>query len=235
MAREIWRKQISRDSLKQDKQRWMKKARDGNSEHAVCSDLQAEINRYKEKNRLRWAIRESQKHQERHSLDKSLMELEAKVLLEQQRLLNENLQAELAEVVERNFALEMRRCSLEEQICKVHKQAELERLRALEAFRSKCEDREDWLVQQLQDLQQVRKLQSRKSVEESCRQCSKEAQPTTRTQSEEKVTAIHCNVVTSVVVNTEPDVSQSANQTMSSQLLVVVEEEKRGNRTKWSD
>ena len=106
----------------------------------------------------------------------------------------------------------------------MHRQAELERLQALEAFRSKCEDREDRLVQQLQDLQQqVRKLQSRKSVEESC---SKEAQPATRTQSEDKVTAIHCNVVTSVIVNIEPDVSQSANKTMSSQLLVVVEEEK---------
>ena len=134
-------------------------------------------------------------------MDESLKELEAKVLLEQQCLLNENLQAELAEVVERNFALEMERCSLEEQICKVQRQAELERLRALEAFRSKCEDREDRLVQQLQDLQQqVQKLQSRKSVEESC---SKEAQLATRTQGEDKVTATHCNVVTSIIVNTE--------------------------------
>ena len=56
--------------------------------------------------------------------------------------------------------------------------------RALEAFKSKYEDHEDRLVEQLQDLQQqVRKLQSRKSVKEGC---SKEAQPATHTQSEDR-------------------------------------------------
>ena len=56
---------------------------------------------------------------------------------------------------------------------------------ALEAFKRKYEDHEDRFVQQLQDLQQqVRKLQSRKSVEEEG--CNKEAQPATHTQSEDR-------------------------------------------------
>ena len=67
---------------------------------------------------------------------------EADVLVEQQHQLREDLQAELAEAVERSQALDKRCCRLEEQLLRVSKEAELECLRALEALRSKSEARE---------------------------------------------------------------------------------------------
>ena len=79
-------------------------------------------------------------------------------LLNEQRQLHEDLQAELEEAVERGASLGDRCSSLEDQLIKVMKEAELERLRAVEAVRSKYEEK---FLQQVQELQrQVRDLQS---------------------------------------------------------------------------
>ena len=87
---------------------------------------------------------------------------EAEQLLEEQRQLHEDLQAELMEVTERGDRLEERCYALEHQITKILEEAELERLRAVEALRQKYDEREDRLLLQLQDLQrQFLQLQSR--------------------------------------------------------------------------
>ena len=87
---------------------------------------------------------------------------EAEQLLEEQRQLHEDLQAELMEATERGDMLEERFCTLENQITKILEEAELERLRAVEALCQKYDEREDRLLQQLQDLQrQFLQLQSR--------------------------------------------------------------------------
>ena len=98
---------------------------------------------------------------------------EAELLVEQQRQLCEDLQAELAEVVEQSRALEERCCSLEEQLLRSNEEAVLKQFRALEALRSKSEAREDRLVEQIQSLQrqmqemqlQLQRLQSQGSAE----------------------------------------------------------------------
>ena len=74
------------------------------------------------------------------------VQTEADLLVEQQHRLCEDLQAKLAEAVERSRALEDRCYQLEEQLLRVN---ELKRLRALEALRSKSEAREDRLVEQV--------------------------------------------------------------------------------------
>ena len=78
--------------------------------------------------------------------------------LEEQRQLYEDLQAELGEAVEHSTSLEDRCCSLEDQLVKVIEESELERLKAVDAIRSKYEET---FMQQVQELQkQVRELQS---------------------------------------------------------------------------
>ena len=65
------------------------------------------------------------------------VQTEADLLVEQQHRLCEDLQAELAEAVERSRALEDRCCQLEEQLLRVNEESQLKCLRALEAQRSK--------------------------------------------------------------------------------------------------
>ena len=90
---------------------------------------------------------------------------EAKTLLEEQRQLYENLQAELAEAVKRSNNLEDRCCSLEDQLVKVMEELKLERLKAVDAVRSKYEDR---FLQQVQELQrQMQELQDCRKVKAS--------------------------------------------------------------------
>ena len=79
---------------------------------------------------------------------------EAKQLLEEQRQLHEDLQAELMEAVARGDALEEHCCSLENQLTKMMEDAELECLRAVESLRQKYDEQEDSLLQQIRDLQQ---------------------------------------------------------------------------------
>ena len=92
------------------------------------------------------------KRKSRRSMDPTV-QTEADLPVEQQHRLGEDLQAELAEAVERSQALEDRCCQLEEQLLRVNENG-LERLRALEALRSESEAREDRLVEQVRGLQQ---------------------------------------------------------------------------------
>ena len=107
--------------------------------------------RYKEESRL---------------LESSLQRLRAKasriedptsstneLILEQYQRFEEDMQAELTESKERAEALEQRCQQLEDELMRQAERAELEKLRAMEAVRSKCEERESVLVQQLRELQ----------------------------------------------------------------------------------
>ena len=78
---------------------------------------------------------------------------ESKVVLEAHRQATEDLQAELAESLERNRELDRTCSELHEQMQRVTMEAELEKLRAVENERSKWEAREEQLVQQLRELQ----------------------------------------------------------------------------------
>ena len=87
---------------------------------------------------------------------------EVEQLLEEQRQLQKDLQAELMEAVSRGDALEECCCNLENRLTKMMEEAELEHLRAIEALHQKYDEREDHLLQQMQDLQeQFLRLQSR--------------------------------------------------------------------------
>ena len=86
---------------------------------------------------------------------------EAEQLLEEQRQMHEDLQSELLESQDRSCALEERCNQLEDQLTRVLEEAELERLRAVDELRRKYDDREERLLQQLQELQErFLKLQS---------------------------------------------------------------------------
>lgn len=71
------------------------------------------------------------------------------LILEQYQRFEEDMQAELAESKERAKALEQWCQQLEDELLRQAERAELEKLRAMEAVRSKCEERESVLVQQL--------------------------------------------------------------------------------------
>ena len=105
--------------------------------------LLAELDRLKEENRRLQGERETEEAagEEQHEME---------TLLEEQRQLYEDLQAELGEAVERSTSLEDRCCSLEDQLVKVMEESELERLRAVDAIRSKYEGK---FLQQVQELQ----------------------------------------------------------------------------------
>ncbi|MCG8625568.1 MAG: hypothetical protein MJE68_26660, partial [Proteobacteria bacterium] len=87
---------------------------------------------------------------------------ETEALVEQQRQLCEDMQAELAEAAERNSSWEERCCQLEEELQRVREEAELERLRDLDSLRRRAEEREERLAKQVRDLQEaVKELQLR--------------------------------------------------------------------------
>ena len=82
-------------------------------------------------------------------------------MLEEQRLLYEDLQAELADAVERGNSLEDRCSSLENKMLQMMEESEVERLKAVDAIRMKYEET---LLLQMQELQQqVQKLQESQS------------------------------------------------------------------------
>ena len=86
---------------------------------------------------------------------------ETEKLLEEQQQLYEDLQAELAETVNRGNALEDRCFSLEDKIVQVMEEAQVERLKAVDSVRTKYEET---LLPQIQELQrQVQKLQESQS------------------------------------------------------------------------
>ena len=76
-----------------------------------------------------------------------------KLILEQYQRFEEDMQAELTESKECAEALEQRCQQLEDELMRQAEQAELEKLCAMEAVCSKCEERESVLVQQLRELQ----------------------------------------------------------------------------------
>ena len=108
------------------------------------TSLQAELNRLKEENRWLQGERETEEaaSEEEHEME---------TLLEEQRQLYKDLQAELGEAVEHSTSLEDRCCSLEDQLVKVMEESEFERLRAVDAIHSKYEEK---FLQQVQELQQ---------------------------------------------------------------------------------
>ena len=120
--------------------------------------MQAELERVREENRQlqEERARETDDGTERHEME---------MLLEEQRQLYEDLQAELGEAVDRSTGLEDKCCSLEDQLVKVMEESELERLKAVNAIRSKYEET---FMQQVQELQkQVQELQSSGKVRPS--------------------------------------------------------------------
>ena len=109
------------------------------------ANLQAELGRIREENR--------QLQEERGTAEAADGEChEMETLLEEQRQLYEDLQAELGEAVERSTSLEDRCCSLEDQLVKVMEESELERLRVVDAIRSKYEEK---FMQQVEELQKA--------------------------------------------------------------------------------
>ena len=97
----------------------------------------------------------------RRSADPTQIE-ETEALVEQQRQLCEDMQAELAEAAEQNSSLEEQCCQLEEELQRVREEAELERLQDLDSFRRRAEEREERLAEQVRDLQEaVKELQLR--------------------------------------------------------------------------
>ena len=112
--------------------------------------LQAELEHVREENR--------QLQEELVKLTMAAECHEMETLLEEQRQLYEDLQAELGEAVDRSTGLEDRCCNLEDQLVKVMEESELERLKAVDAIRSKYEET---FMRQVQELQkQVQELQS---------------------------------------------------------------------------
>ena len=85
---------------------------------------------------------------DRHTL---LGHAEAEQLLEQQRQMQEDLQAEPVESQEQDCHLEERCTQLEDQLTCVLEEAELEWLRAVDDLRRKYNDWEEQLLQQLQE------------------------------------------------------------------------------------
>ena len=92
---------------------------------------------------------------------------ESKVVLEAHRQATEDLQAELAESLERNRELDRACSELHEQMQQVTMEAELEKLRAVENKHSKWEARKERLVQQLQGLRSQLSATTRKQSEPS--------------------------------------------------------------------
>ena len=141
------------DDLKQEKDRL-------EAENAHLKEtLQAEVDRLREENeRLQeesdaTAVRGETRLEEERS--------ETEKLLEEQRQLYEDLQAELAEAVERGNSLEDRCSSLEDKMLQMIEESQVERLKAVDAIRTKYEET---LLPQMQELQQqVRKLQESQS------------------------------------------------------------------------
>ena len=84
---------------------------------------------------------------------------EAEKLPEEQRQLYEDLQAELAEAVERGNSLEDRCSNLEDKMLQMIEESQVERLKAVDTIRTKYEET---LLQELQ--QQVRELQELQSL-----------------------------------------------------------------------
>ena len=78
---------------------------------------------------------------------------ESEVLFETQRQANEDLQAELNDTNERCRELDKVCDDLHTELRKLRDEADLERLRAVEAERNKWEAREERLVKQLEELQ----------------------------------------------------------------------------------
>lgn len=81
------------------------------------------------------------------------------LLLKQQQWFEEDIQAKVIETREHSDGLEQRCQELEDQLVRQLEQAELERLRAIEALQSSYEERETVLVQQLRELQLQLQLQ----------------------------------------------------------------------------
>ena len=158
--------QIKLDSLVWDKERLEAenaRLRDEDPERAEVVDLQAETERYRRENeRLLKDLKKLYKGQERElrrSIDPTQMK-ETELLVEQQRQVCEDLQAELAEAAERSCSLEDRCCQLKEEIQCTRVEAELAQLRELDSLRRKSEEREERLVRQVRELQEsVRELQ----------------------------------------------------------------------------
>ena len=119
---------------------------------SLLDSVQAEVQRLQKENEELLASLERDR---RVSLGRRS---EAEQLLEEQRQIHEDLQAELVESQERSCALEERCTQLEEQLTSVlaeaRAEAELERLRAVEELRRKYDDREERFLQQLQELQE---------------------------------------------------------------------------------
>ena len=154
MSRRSLRSQV--DDLRQEKE-----CLEAENAH-LQETLQAEVNRLREENerlqeekRTTAIRRDTQLEKERN---------ETKQLLEEQRWLYEDLQAELADTVNRGNTLEDRCSSLEDKILQVIEEAQVERLKAVDSVRTKYEET---LLPQIQELQrQVQKLQSHTSMSE---------------------------------------------------------------------
>ena len=135
MAREAL--QLKLDSLVWDKERLEAenaRLRDQHPDNADLVGLQSEVERYKlESERLLKDVKKIYKSKDSwRSVDPTQIE-ETEALVEQQRQLCEDMQAELAEAAERNSSWEERCCQLEEELQRVREEAELERLRDLGA------------------------------------------------------------------------------------------------------
>lgn len=100
-------------------------------------------------------------------------ELTTEVPLEEQRQLYVDIQAELTEAVERGNSLEDRYSSLEDRLVQVMEEGEVERLRAIEAVRSKFEDT---LLQQVQELQSCKAIQGTAHLLIQIRPCQRNPQ-----------------------------------------------------------
>ena len=149
MSRRNLRSQV--DDLRQEKERLeVENAHLQETLQAEVNPLREENKRLQEENKTTAALGETQLEEERGETEK---------LLEEQRQVYEELQAELSNAVDRGNALEDR-CSLEDKLLQMIEESEVERLKAVNAVRSKYEEtllppmqELQWQVQKLQELQ----------------------------------------------------------------------------------
>ena len=133
----------------------------------LLDSVQAEVDRLQRENKDLLASLERDRRV-------SLGPAEAEQLLEQQRQMQEDLQAELVESQERGCHLEERCTQLGDQLTRVLEVAELERLRAVDELRRKYNDREERLLQQLQE----------RFLSPQSRMCAVEVTPSAGSQSD---------------------------------------------------